>query len=276
MQSPEVDALFRLNMLPYHLGKKRRVMKLSRLTCLLSLACVLIFSQIAPAAECGPSFDWTGPYAGVHLGYGLGNADTDVNPLPLPRISTDQAPSTLSPGRGGVVGGGQLGYNYQVGRFVAGVETDFSGSGMSGSKSVSPILLNNGATFQGVVSAHENTNWYGTLRPRLGYTVQPTLLVYATGGLAYGDVSYSANTNFGQQYNSYPASLSTTKVGWALGGGIEYAVSRCWTVRFEYLHMDLGSESVTAGPVSPNPPYTEGYSWKTTANIFNVGVNYKF
>ena len=251
-------------------------MKLSHLTCLLSLTCLLIFSQSVPAAESAPSFNWTGPYAGVHLGYGWGNADTYVNPLPLPRVPFDQAPSTLSPGPGGVVGGVQLGYNYQINCFVAGIETDFSGSGMSGSQSVSPILLNSGGTFQGVVSAHENTNWYGTLRPRLGYAVQPRLLVYATGGLAYGDVSYSANTNFGQGYNSYPASLSTTKVGWAVGGGVEYAVSKHCTVRLEYLHMDLGSESVTAGPVSPNPPYTEGYTWNTTANIFNVGVNYKF
>jgi outer membrane immunogenic protein len=276
MQSAEVDALSRLKILRRHLGKRRKVMKLSRLTCLLSLAWVLIFSQIAPGAESAPSFDWTGPYAGVHLGYGQGNADTYVNPLPLPRISTDQAPSTLSPDPGGIVGGVQLGYNYQMSRFVAGIEADFSGSGMSGSKSVSPILLNNGATFQGVISAHENTNWYGTLRPRLGYTVQPTVLVYATGGLAYGDVSYSANTNFGQGYNSYPASLSAAKVGWALGGGVEYAVSKRWTVKVEYLYMDLGSESVTAGPISPNPPNTEGYKWNTTANIFSIGVNYKF
>jgi outer membrane immunogenic protein len=65
-------------------------------------------------------------------------------------------------------------------------------------------------------------------------------------------------------------------VGWALGGGVEYAVSKRWTVKVEYLYMDLGSESVTAGPISPNPPNTEGYKWNTTANIFSIGVNYKF
>ena len=57
-------------------------MKLSRLMCLLSLACVLVFSQTAPAAESVRSFNWTGPYAGVHLGYGWGNADTNITPLP--------------------------------------------------------------------------------------------------------------------------------------------------------------------------------------------------
>ncbi len=107
----------------------------------------------------------------------------------------------------------------------------------------------------------------------------PTLLVYATGGLAYGDVSYSANTNFvgGEEF---PASFSTTKVGWTLGGGVEYAVSKCWTVKAEYLYMDLGSESAIANPTLPYPPgypaFQEGYTWKTTANIFQIGMNYKF
>ncbi len=251
-------------------------MKLWRLPCLLSLAWVLIFSETAPAAESAPSFDWTGPYVGVHLGYGQGDSDTYVNPLPLPRIPNDQAPLTLRTGPGGITGGVQAGYNYQMGCFVAGIEADFSGSGMSGSQSVSPILLNNGGTFPGVVSAHENTNWFGTLRPRLGYTVKPTVLIYATGGLAYGNVSYSANTDFGAGFNSYPASFSTTNVGWALGGGVEYAISKHWTVKAEYLYMDLGNESVIAGPVSPNPPFTEGYSWSTAANIFSVGASYKF
>jgi len=255
--------------------KKMKAMKLSRLMCLLSLACVLVFSQTAPAAESAPSFNWTGPYAGVHLGYGRGNADTNVDPLP-PGIPGDQAPSTLGPHPGGVVGGVQAGYNYQMGCFVVGIEADFSGSGMSGSQSVSPVILGGGVSVPGVISTHENTNWFGTLRPRLGYTVKPNALIYATGGLAYGDVSYSASTDFGPGFVSYPASLSTTKVGWALGGGVEYAVSRRWTVKAEYLYMDLGSESAIGNGVPLNPPFTEGYTWKTTANIFQIGMNYKF
>ena len=249
-------------------------MKLQRLTCLLSLACVLVFCQTAPAADSAPSFNWTGPYAGFHLGYGWGDADTSMNFLPVP-ASIYPPGSTLSPHPSGIVGGAQAGYNYQMGCFVVGIEADFSGSGMSGTQSVSPIP---GYAF-GVVSAHENTNWFGTLRPRLGYTVKPNVLIYATGGLAYGNVSYSANTNFvpgGPPFaEQYPASLSTTKVGWALGGVVEYAISKCWTVKAEYLYMDLGSESATAYPTLPTI-FTQADSWKTTANIFNIGVNYKF
>ena len=62
-------------------------------------------------------------------------------------------------------------------------------------------------------------------------------------------------------------------MGWAVGGGIEYAVSKCWTVKAEYLYMDLGSESAVS---TPNGLFMAGYNWQTTANIFNVGLNYKF
>ncbi|MHC1727679.1 MAG: outer membrane protein [Syntrophobacteraceae bacterium] len=252
-------------------------MKLSCLMSLLSVACVLIFSQTALAADGAQSFDWTGPYAGVHLGYGWGDPAMHVDPLPHNFVSPDQAPSKMHLGPTGIVGGVQAGYNYQMGRFVAGIEADFSGSAMSGSQSVSPIPFTDGSTFPGSVSAHEETNWFGTLRPRLGYTVTPTLLIYGTGGLAYGNVSYSANTNFAPPGTAtYPASFSKTQVGWTAGGGVEYAFSKRWTVKAEYLYMNLGSASVIARPVSPNPPYTEGYTWNTTANIFNIGVNYRF
>jgi outer membrane immunogenic protein len=147
---------------------------------------------------------------------------------------------------------------------------------MSGSSSISPIPTNFLGPVPGTLSTQENINWYGTLRPRVGYTVCPNMLIYATGGLAYGDVSYSGNLNFGPGFIQYPASLSSTKVGWTLGGGVEYAVCRCWTIKAEYLYMDLGSESAIAGPNIPNPPFGEAYNWQTTANIFQIGLNYKF
>ena len=94
-------------------------MKLSRLVCLLSLACVLILSQTALAAESAPSFNWTGPYLGLHLGYGSGNDDdTNFTPLPVSLRASEPPLATLSPSPGGVVGGVQAGYNYQMGCFV--------------------------------------------------------------------------------------------------------------------------------------------------------------
>jgi outer membrane immunogenic protein len=87
-------------------------------------------------------------------------------------------------------------------------------------------------------------------------------------------VSYSANKNYTSV--EYLASVSSTKVGWAVGGGVEYAFSRCWTIKAEYLYMDLGSEYGVGNPIPPGPPYQMGYTWETTANIFQIGVNYKF
>jgi len=61
-----------------------------------------------------------------------------------------------------------------------------------------------------------------------------------------------------------------------LGGGVEYAICKCWTFKVEYMYMDLGSESSIANPILANPPFQTGYNWQTTANIFQAGMNYKF
>lgn len=250
-------------------------MQIRRLQCLLLLAPMVICAQTALAADVAPSFNWTGPYAGFHLGYGWGNGDTNLS---SPNANfVNLAPTTFSPNPAGVVGGLQAGYNYQVGRFVFGVEADFSGSGISGNKTSSPIVGMVGNSFPGTtLTAGESINWYGTLRPRMGYTVTPCTLVYGTGGLAFGNVSYSANTDYRAILGStYPASFSSTMVGWAMGGGIEYAVSKCWTVKAEYLHINLGDQSTVVTGI-PATGFEVGYRWQTMADILSLGVNYKF
>lgn len=250
-------------------------MKISRFKCLLLLAPVLIFAQTALAADVAPSFNWTGPYAGLHLGYGWGNGDTNFF-SPNANFG-DLAPTTLSPNPAGIVGGLQAGYNYQVGRFVFGLEADFSGSGISGNKTSSPIVDTAGNSFPGTtLRTSEQINWYGTLRPRVGYTVTPRTLVYGTGGLAFGNVSYSANTDYRTILgSSYPASFNSTNVGWAAGGGVEYAISKCWAVKAEYLHMNLGDQSTVVTGI-PATGFEVGYKWQTTADLLSLGVNYKF
>lgn len=252
-------------------------MKISlfRFKCLLLAASLLIFAQTAVAADTAPSVNWTGPYVGLHLGYGWGNGDTNIS---SPQADfANLAPTTLSPNPNGVVGGLQAGYNYQLGCFVFGLEADFSGSGMSGDKVLSPILDNVGNYYPGTtLSSGQQIKWFGTLRPRVGYTLTPSTLVYATGGLAYGEVSYSASTDYRPILGSaYPASSNSTKVGWAVGGGIEYAVSNCWSVNAQYLHIALGDQTALAGGLPPTG-YQVAYQWETTADIFSAGVNYKF
>ncbi len=251
-------------------------MKLLRVKCLLLAASFLICTQTALAAESAPSFNWTGPYAGLHIGYGWANADTNFSPLPNAASFADLAPSQLNPNSNGVVGGLQAGYNYQTGCFVFGLEADFSGSGISGKQTATPITDISGGTFPGTsLSTQESINWYGTLRPRVGYTVTPSTLVYGTGGLAYGNVSYSASTDYRPIGSLYSSSISTTKVGWAAGGGVEYAISKCWTVKAEYLYVNLGDQTAAASGV-PDTGFHVGYKWETNANILNIGLNYKF
>jgi outer membrane immunogenic protein len=234
-------------------------------------------------ANPAPPFSWGGVYAGLHVGYGWGNADTELTPLPSAAIFVNLAPQTQDPNPNGVVGGLQAGFNWQKGILVLGVETDFSGSGMSGTNRTSPIIQNNGTPFPGAgyIKVHQDTDWFGTLRLRVGATPIPKLLLYGTGGLAYGRVNYSANTNFlPPGTEQYPASFSKTKVGWTAGAGAEFALTKRWSVKAEYLYYDLGSESKTADPVPPFPPrfppYQIRYKWDTAAHILNIGLNFRF
>ena len=254
-------------------------MKSLRVEFVLLTAFLLLSVQTVIAADRAPAFNWTGPYVGLHLGYGWGNGDTNFSPLP-DSDTFGMLPAKLSPRPSGVVGGVQAGYNYQIGRFVLGIEADFSGSAMSGS-STSAVIGTDGTPIAdvGPLTTHQTINWFGTLRPRLGYTITPTILLYGTGGLAYGNISSSAVTDLQPLLPNvvYRASSTGTNVGWAAGGGVEWAFSKCWSVKAEYLYMDLGSRSSVANAsIALDPPTQVGYKWRTTANILNFGVNYRF
>ncbi len=224
-------------------------------------------------------FSWTGFYIGGNVGYGWGNGDTSFTPLPTAAAFVNLAPTTLSPNPKGVFGGLQAGYNLQMGEWVWGLETDFQWSGMTGSVTQTPIIQNNGTAFGGAgfLQASEKITWFGTLRARAGITPADRVLLYVTGGLAYGNVEYAAQTDFRPVGTiQYPASFSKTKAGWTLGGGFEWAVANNWSVKAEYLYINLGNESTTANPVPANPPFQVAYSWKTTENIVRFGLNYLF
>jgi outer membrane immunogenic protein len=230
---------------------------------------------------------WTGFYVGGNVGYGWGDGDASFNPLPTAAGFIALAPQTLSPNPSGVLGGIQAGYNWQTGIFVLGFETDFQGSGIKGSSTLSPFLQDTGAPFNGTLSASEDIDWFGTVRGRVGFTPVSPLLVYGTGGLAYGDVKYATNSDFNPMGNQqYPAAITATKVGWTAGAGVEWMFARNWSTKVEYLYYDLGTESATANGTPGLPGGTcgggpaascqVGYSWKTTGNIARFGINYKF
>lgn len=225
-------------------------------------------------------FTWTGFYIGGNAGYGWGNGDADFDPLPTATF-TAAAPITLSPDPGGFIGGGQLGYNYQWKWLVLGAEADFQGSDIEGHDAVSPIIDVTGApnTPPGFLFAHERIQWLGTVRGRVGIAPICRLLIYGTGGFAYGSVDYSANTDF-ENGVTYPTDFTETRTGWTAGGGLEYALSNHWTVRAEYLHYDLGDASRTQPQLSGGVPTGSGfavrYNFDTSGEIVRAGFNFKF
>ncbi|MDM7900793.1 porin family protein, partial [Brucella melitensis] len=143
----------------------------------------------------------------------------------------------------GFVGGVQAGYNWQLANgLVLGGEADFQGS------TVKSKLVDNGDLSDigvaGNLSGDESfgletkVQWFGTVRARLGFTPTERLMVYGTGGLAYGKVKTSLSAY--DDGESFSAGNSKTKAGWTLGAGVEYAVTNNWTLKSEYLYTDLG------------------------------------
>jgi len=225
----------------------------------------------APAPPSGGSgFHWTGFYVGGHFGRDSGHANMKVDPLPSAAQFVNLSTQSLHTDPTGKLGGLQGGYNLQRGPVVYGIESDYSFSDMKGTKVISPIVQNNGTPFPGTsvigtansTVSHQDTDWLGTLRLRLGATPVPRLLVYGTGGLAYGGVRAS---------NSIFSSTSTTLVGWTVGAGLEMAVASNWSAKLEYLYVDLGSFDCGLS-CGLGVPENIGF----TANVIRVGLNYRF
>jgi outer membrane immunogenic protein len=232
-------------------------------------------TKAPPSFAPAPVFSWTGFYFGGNVGYGWGSANDREVPAPDQPADAD---FTVGINPAGALGGVGAGYNWQSGAFVIGAEADFDFSGISRNARLSGLPI---AGTGGVIdpawysSASENVQSLGTLRLRAGVAVDRALF-YATGGLAYGDVRYSSLTQYNGPGAEYVGSASAWKVGWALGGGVEYALTNNWTIKGEYLYYHLGNQSYLAQPVEANPPNIVGHTFSTNGDIVRVGVNYKF
>ena len=219
-----------------------------------------------------PPFDWTGFYIGGNLGYSWGQSrdtSTITNAAGNVLLTTIDK-SALN----GVVGGGQIGYNWQIQSMVLGLEADIQGTGEQGSRAFSFTPLN--FNIQGLVpppipfTLNQKIDWFGTVRGRIGLLATPKVLFYLTAGLAYGEVD--SNETVGV-IAPLAFSSSNTHVGWAAGAGVEGVISGNWTARLEYLYVDLGT--VSGSFTLPNTNVSS-YSSHVTDNILRVGVNYKF
>jgi outer membrane immunogenic protein len=236
-----------------------------------------VFIPKPPTPAPPSSYSWKGGYVGGHVGYGWGRANTNFNALPTAAQFINLAPTTVKLDPKGILAGGQGGYNWQSGKFVAGVEADISWSRMRGTAVVVGLTQNNGLSWNGNLRTHQDTKWFGTLRPRAGFTPTGKVLLYGTGGLAIGRVNYSANADFRPQGPiQYPAAISKTRSGWVAGGGVEVGINKHWSWKAEYLYYDLGNQSITGNPTPANPPFQVAYTWQTRAYTFNAGVNFRF
>lgn len=191
---------------------------------------------------------------------------------PPPAVAFADALGSPNIGMSGFTGGGQIGCNYQFGAFVLGAEVDGEYVGLSGTAAAAGTLPVIGAGVSSNVSVSDHSLF--TFRPRAGYAVD-RVLYYVTGGYAAGRVSYS-ETFFHSATNSVDAgTVSSTKGGWTVGGGVEYALTNSWTVRGEYLYVNLGSVGFgTANSAFPTFTTVNGANLKES--LVRFGLNYKF
>jgi outer membrane immunogenic protein len=274
-------------------------------------------------------FSWTGWYIGATAGYGWTNQGIDntvtstscaatpivpkkywhdwereaeaaiaLPPSPCPAFGAALAaaiPVHFNTDPKGFIGGGEIGYNAQIGQFVWGIEADVSGADIKGSDTqafaaVVPGFPANTVSVLGTAS--EKLDFLATIRGRLGFTLTPPLLVYATGGFAFGHVSASTTltetvTPCGcvSPSQTVAASSSATLPGWTVGAGLEWMFAPNWSLKGEYLYYDLGTLSFALPGISQTvivPGFSAAFGANVNSiadvkgNIVRVGVNYHF
>jgi outer membrane immunogenic protein len=217
---------------------------------------------------------WTGFYFGANIGGGWKANSGNTNTL-VPYTDTAIGGVFLLPGggsttnnSGGVVGGGQIGYNFQFGSMiVVGAEADIQGTSIGSGGNNNTVTVfpspNVPGAFLVPIATGNNVGtsipWFGTVRGRAGFLVTPTLLVYGTGGFAYGGVQGNVS------------GFSNTRTGWTAGGGVEWLFMPNWSAKAEYLYVDLDSGGNTG---------TFGFQFGThrhpQMNVVRAGVNYHF
>jgi len=176
------------------------------------------------------------------------------------------------------VGGAQIGYNWQIGSLVSGLEADVQSAGLKGEAGPVTAITNiNGQPFvpSALTTSHE-LSWFGTVRGRLGVTITPDLLIYGTGGLAYGGIKATGAANFPGDGGLFAVTTNTTKAGWTAGTGAEWMFARNWSAKLEYLHVDLGNVSAATFGTQNIPPFGMKATWHNQYDIVRAGVNYHF
>ena len=227
---------------------------------------------------------WTGCYIGATIGGAWGRSDYTGapngdflaaepigEPTIIPNLSAISS-GTLDPAS--MIGGGEIGCNWQTGPVVFGLEADMSGWNLSKQSIVTgpgdPMAP--GTTLTATTS--ENSHWLATVRSRLGYA-QNNWLFYVTGGAAFTQATFAQSVIFSASGSGQSGSVTSSLTGWTVGGGIEVGVTPNWLLKAEYLYV--GFPTQTINEFNPGfPTFTEAATNRLSGSIFRVGVDYKF
>jgi outer membrane immunogenic protein len=221
-------------------------------------AIVGLVTRTAFAADLAPSpytkapveqaaYNWAGFYAGLNAGYAFGHETMVVDAVGLGRFETSRD-------HDGLFGGGQLGFNFQFGGgWVLGIEADMQAASIGGTF---------GAVVPATTFGTNKLDAFGTARGRLGYAFD-RLLVYGTGGFAAGRNTFEI-------IQASSGTESEMHTGWTAGGGFEYGVGQNWSVKAEYLHVDLGDKTYFAIPGGTN------FLSRMKFDLVRTGFNYRF
>jgi outer membrane immunogenic protein len=233
------------------------------------IAAAALAVALPSAAMAQSAYNWTGAYIGANIGAASLNSAVDGVSLYNDVDGTSLA--TTLPGfsysGSGIIGGGEIGYNWQASGFVFGVEGDISASNTIASYT----------DFDNNFTVDTKLNWLSTARVKLGLPFS-NFLLYGTGGVAVGQIQGNLQDRYPDDSTIYNLSSTQTAVGWTAGGGIAAAIDEHVVVKAEYLYTDLGSHTFS---YSEDPTGAIGWpltssSAKVTSSLIRVGIDYKF
>jgi outer membrane immunogenic protein len=242
---------------------------------------IVILALVVGASPATAQYNWTGWYVGVNAGGAWGDSDVATSSA-LGYFTSEDVASIRRTGKGsvnpsGFTGGAQGGYNWQTGSVVLGLEADFEYLGQDATRNVGPIIYPGGGPTYSIKQRLKTDNLF-TLRPRVGWAAN-NLLFYISGGLAVSSVSTSFN--FTDTFAAARASGSKTSIkpGWTVGGGVEFGLTPSWTLRGEYLFVNMStvtahsSNLVATVPFTPTPIRHKG---DLESHIVRAALNFKF
>jgi outer membrane immunogenic protein len=231
----------------------------------------------APPIAAPVPYSWTGFYIGLNAGGAWGRDDissVDFSPraLAVDLAATSAATSPrLRPN--GFTSGGQVGYNWQTGNIVFGLEADFNYMGLRASQG-GTLPFPSAPTLFFTANTSVSTNWLFTTRPRIGWAAN-NVLIYVTGGLAVTDERFNQTLVLLPPF-VVTSTASTTRAGWTVGGGVEWALNQNWSVKGEYLYSGFGTLTTSGVIVPAFAGSSFNNSAHLTTSIARFGINYKF